>query len=75
MGPETLSEIRTQLRKHLSKDDQDPIARIDQLIRERGDNKPAGNIDVLQSLKRLLETTPMRKPKKKPKKRITAKKK
>ena len=75
MGPETLSEIRDKLRKSLSKDGQDPIARLDQLIRNRGDQKPSGQFDVLESLKRLLESAPKPMPKaKKKKKRLATKK-
>jgi len=73
MGPETLGEIRGKLRKALSEEGQDPIERLEQLIKERGSPPPEGKFDVLNSLKRFLESEP-RTTSKKRKKRTAAKK-
>ncbi len=57
MGPKKLSTIREELASHVAPEGEDPIRwleqRIQQLEKERKPNK--GMIDVLESLRRVLE--------------------
>jgi hypothetical protein len=70
MGPKKLSEIREELRQHLSKDGKDPIEWLQECMAEKPKPK---DTRVLESLLEFLQDLP-KKPKGKAKKRHPAKK-
>jgi hypothetical protein len=70
MGTKKLSEIRDELRQHLSRDGKDPIQWLQECLAERPKPKDSR---VLESLLEFLKDVP-KKPKAKPKKPRPAKK-
>jgi hypothetical protein len=61
IGRKTLGEIREELRRAFAADGGDPIQRLNELMK-----RPTQDSEVLESLKRLLESPKRKKPKRRP---------
>ena len=73
IGPKKLSEVKKELREAFAAEFDDPIQWLEEQMKVPGRTSKEGGLEVLQALKRVLESAPKPTPKKR-KKRIAAKK-